>query len=67
MWRWQDSERFHSPYTLTYAEYIMSTNNPGDLAKVFNAHYERSIEFQNGIHANRVEHANAWYEYFKNW
>ena len=58
---------YNSPYAMTFNEFIISTNDVGDLAKVFNGHYERSGDARNGTHANRVEHANAWYEYFKNW
>lgn len=49
-----------TPKTMTAEEYITSDCDPGDLALVFQAHYERS-----GHHLQkRVDAANKWYEYF---
>jgi len=58
---------YNSPYQMTFNEFITSTNDVGDLAKVFNGHYERSADAQNGTHASRVKYANEWYEFSDRW
>ncbi len=62
-WKYVDEKFFaedSTPREMTAEEYITSNCNPGDLALIFQSHYERS-----GQHLeNRINAANKWYEYF---
>lgn len=60
---WFSTTNYDSPYEMTYAEYILSTNDPGDLALVFHASYERSNDTVM-IRNERVQNAENWYAYF---
>jgi hypothetical protein len=51
-----------TPDNMSYDEFIASTNDPGDLARIFNATYERSGDEKDAIQ-QRVRYANAWYEF----
>ncbi|MCL2147424.1 MAG: phage tail tip lysozyme, partial [Synergistaceae bacterium] len=56
--------RYHSPYRMSFDDFITSTNNPGDLAKVFHGHYERSGDSLDYIQNTRAKYAGDWYTYF---
>ena len=58
---------YNFPYHMTFNDFISSTNDMGELVAVFNGHYERSTDAANGNNTLRIEHANYWYDYFKNW
>ena len=58
---------YNSPYKMSFDEFINSNNNAGELAAVFNGHYERSSDAYNGDNTLRVQYANEWYKYFQNW
>ena len=45
---------------MTYEEFISATNDPGDLALVFHALYERSGDNKETLD-DRVNFANTWY------
>ena len=52
-----------TPYIMEFNEYINSTKNPRDLAKVFNSHYERSDDDAVQL-KERADNAEKWYHYF---
>jgi hypothetical protein len=47
---------------MTWDEFISSTNNPGDLAQVFHASYEKSGDSAAEI-KERVDAALEWYDF----
>jgi len=51
-----------TPKKPTYEEFITSTNDPGDLAQVFHAAYEKSGDDADMI-GERVDAAHVWYDY----
>ncbi len=54
------SAQYGSPYKMTYADFIISTKNAGDLALVFHGTYERSHDDATKKQ-NRIDYANNWY------
>ena len=54
-----------TPKDMSFNEFVKSTCNPGDLALVFHACYERSGDFEERLQL-RVDAANKWYDYFLN-
>lgn len=52
-----------TPNTMTSEDYCKSTCNPGDLALIFHASYERSGDDKNKLQ-ERIDAANAWFKYF---
>ena len=49
---------------MTYEEFISATNDPGDLALVFHALYERSGDNKETLD-DRVDFTNTWYKSLK--
>ena len=61
--QWFPTTNYASPYKMSYNEYIVSTNDVGELALVFHGSYERSGDTVQ-VRENRVGYAEAWYKYF---
>ena len=59
---WIATTDYGSPYKMSYAEYIASEYDVGDLALVFHASYERSGDSE-AIKQERVQNAKDWYDY----
>lgn len=60
---WFPTTNYDSPYRMYFEDYIVSTNDVGDLALVFHGSYERSADDARRKQ-NRIDYANKWYEYF---
>ena len=62
--------QYGTPSQMSFQQFTSSTSNPGDLALVFNATYERSNDYaeKDGVARlqQRYDNANKWYNYFKN-
>ena len=56
--------RYGTSQIMSAAEFATSTADPGDLALVFHAHYERSEDTKEQLQ-ERFDSAKKWYEYFE--
>ena len=54
---------YGSPYEMSFEDFTVSENAPGELALVFHGHYERSKDNEERKN-NRVNYANKWSDYF---
>ena len=59
------ASRYGAEYIMSFEEFTGSTDSAGDLAVIFNSHYERSGDNTERINQRR-EYAEKWFDYFSN-
>lgn len=61
IWEWQNNKQWEFE-GMTFAEYVVSTDTPENLAEKWRYHYERSDP---GTKEERQAYARKWYDYFQ--
>ncbi len=60
--RWFATNRYRSPYKMSYEDYIKSEAAVADLALVFHASYERSSDCMSQLN-DRIAYSEKWYNF----